>query len=100
MDKPKMPRINVEERLRALSPGVSGLVLLSAVNAGLERIHERAYQGVVDGMYRQGETQESILRKVEGLPIPPQLKVRVIEHVETLGSERPAIEVESTVEEA
>lgn len=99
MEKPKMPRINVEEKLRSLSPGVSGLVVLSAVNAGFERLHERAYQSVVDRMYRQGETQESLLQKVESLPIPPQLKDRVIGHVETLGSGRPAIEIEATVEE-
>lgn len=100
MDKPKMPRINVEEKLRALSPGVSGLVLLSALNEGVEWLHERAYQGVIERMYRQGETEESLLQTVEGLPIPPQLKARVIEHVETLGSAQPAIEIEATVEDA
>ena len=100
MDK---PNVNVEERPRASVLAVSGLVVLSAVNAGLsaglDRLHHLACQGVAERMYRQGETKESLLRKVEGLPVPAQLKDVVRQNVQSLTQEPEAIEVESIVEE-
>ncbi|MBR3160577.1 MAG: hypothetical protein IKF14_15940 [Atopobiaceae bacterium] len=91
--------VNVEQKPRVPSLGMSGLVLLSIANEGLGRVHEFAYKRMVERMYRQGETRESLLQKVERLPIPAGAKDVVARHVESFGEEPPAIEVESTVED-
>ncbi len=94
------PTVNVDDdKPRATPLGVSGLVILSAIGEGLDRAHRAVYRRMTDRLYSKGETKESLLQRVEALPLPPQLKGVVSKQVENNAEERTAIEIEVTVEE-
>ena len=89
------PTIHVEHKKRMPSLRVSGLVLLSAASAGVER----AYMHAVERMYRRGETQESFLCELENVRLPPALKRLASERMKNRPqASSSTIEVESFVE--
>lgn len=89
------PTIHVEHKKRMPSLRVSGLVLLSAASAGVER----AYQRAIERMYRRGETRESLLCELEHVRLPAGLKKLASERVQSRSQVvSSTIEVESFVE--
>ena len=92
------PKISVDtgKTLRPPSLAVTGLVILSAAAAGVERAHRQ----LVEHMYRRGETHESLIDKIDRYPLPKRFKLLVGEQVTSAENAAPSsIEVESIVED-
>lgn len=95
----------VAAALAALGPGgvVGGAVTLVLVGLVTRGVAEHGFgvvlQRVLDELFADGESKETLLEQVDGYPVSRRLKAVVREHIAALPDERStSVEVDSVVE--